>query len=424
MDILFVELLSVDRRGGSLVMGAIGKRLRQARLIAGKTQEQVVAELSEGGVQLTKAGLSKYERGGSVPPASLLVPLGSILAVPIDFFLAEPSVTVEWRGFRKLARMGKKQQERIQALAQQVVGRQVWLQEKLHPQTRASLPKLTVTTHEQAEEAAAKVRMKWHLGEAPIESVTRTLEDNHCIVVEFAEESSFHGLSGWANDVFPVTITSSLGSNDRRRFNLAHELGHLVMRCPGVDEKQEEQLAHRFASAFIVPPSVALRELGQRRRHLTFEELGLLKRKHGLSMQAWLFRAKDLGVISAGHCQSLFRQFSSKGWRKKEPVEYMGDENALRLRQLTLRALAEGVITPDEAEEILPGCAPEEGEMSKPLGYVSAKDVMKLSAEERDEVLGQSASVAEQEYRDNKELISFDAYGEEDLYDDTPVSDG
>jgi len=404
-------------------MKAISKRLRQARLIAGKTQEQVVADLSELGVQLTKGGLSKYECGGSSPPASLLVPLGSVLSVPSDFFLAEPTTTVEWRAFRKLSRLGKKQQERVQALAQRVVERQVWLQEKLYPQARASLPKVTVATGEQAEEAAARVRKRWRLGDAPLESVTRTLEDNNCIVVEFPGQDGFHGLSGWANDAYPVTVTSSDASNDRRRFNLAHEIGHLIMRCDGVDEKQEERLAHRFAAALIVPQKSVYNELGQRRRHLSMQELALLKQKHGLSMQAWLFRALDLGVITPGHFKALFRQFSSHGWRRQEPVDYVGDETPLRLRQLTHRALAEGVITAGEAEEILPGCTQEEQELQRPLGYVSAQDVLKLSAKERDELMARSAALAEQEYRDNKGLTDFEAFGEEDLCDDTAPSD-
>lgn len=404
-------------------MHEIGKRLRQARLIAGKTQEVVVTDLSELGVQLTKAGLSKYERGGSVPPASLLVPLGSVLSVPSEFFLSEPTTTVQWRAFRKLSRLGMKQQERAQLMAQSVVERQVWLQEKMCPRARVSLPKVSVTGAEEAEEAAAKVRKKWHLGDAPLESVTRTLEDNGCIVVKLPGEDGFHGLSGWANSVYPVAVTSSEGSNDRRRFNLAHEIGHLVMRCEDADTNQEERLAHRFAAAFIVPANTVIRELGQRRRRLSFQELSLLKQKHGLSMQAWLFRALDLNIISTGHFQALFRQFSKRGWRKQEPVDYVGDEAPLRLRQLALRALAEGVISPDKAEEILPGCTQEEGEERKPLGYVSAHDVMKLSVKDRDQLLARSATLAEEEYKHNQNLTEFEAYGEEDLCDGTPPND-
>ncbi|PXF55416.1 MAG: hypothetical protein C4B58_15095 [Deltaproteobacteria bacterium] len=69
--------------------------------------------------------------------------------------------------------------------------------------------------------------------------------------------------------------------------------------------KEQESLANRFAAAFIVPPAVARQELGEHRRSLSFQELGILKRKHGLSMQAWMRRAFDLGIINEGHCICL-----------------------------------------------------------------------------------------------------------------------
>ena len=61
--------------------------------------------------------------------------------------------------------------------------------------------------------------------------------------------------------------------------------------------------------------------------------------------------------------------------------------------------------------------------MQRPLGYVSAQDVLKLSAKDREELLARAAAQAEQEYMDNKGLTDFEAYGEEDLCDDTPPSD-
>ena len=40
----------------------IGDRIRQARLAAGMTQEEVVEHLARAGHQITKAALSKYEK--------------------------------------------------------------------------------------------------------------------------------------------------------------------------------------------------------------------------------------------------------------------------------------------------------------------------------------------------------------------------
>ncbi len=401
----------------------IGERLRHARLLAGLTQEQVVSRLSELGVGLTKAGLSKYERGGSSPNAALLVNLARVLGVRSDYFLKEPKVTVEWLGFRKLAALGKRRQERIKALAHEIVEKQVWLQKKLYPHSISRFPRpAEVRTSDGAEVAAERLRKSWKLGESRIESVVETIEDRDGIVVECTEdEKEFHGLSGRANKRYPVIVVSGTAADDRCRFNLAHELGHLVMECKGVEENEREKLAHRFAGAFLVPPGVAKRELGDHRRRVTFQELALLKQKHGLSMQAWMRRALDLGIISAGHFRTLCIQFSAHGWRQREPVEFAGREHPTRLRQMTLRALAEGLITPEKAEQFFPGRAEgieEQGTKRPPL-YLSALEVMKLAKPAREIILGEAAALAEKQYRTNRELTDFDAFGEKDLYDES-----
>ena len=103
---------------------------------------------------------------------------------------------------------------------------------------------------------------------------------------------------------------------------------------------------------------MARRELGERRRHLSFEELGLLKCRYGLSMQAWVHRARELDIIddetlqlaACGVCEPRLAETQSHAeW-------HAGDEEPLRLKQLVLQAFAEGVITEERALELCPGC--------------------------------------------------------------------
>ena len=96
----------------------IGHRIRQARIAAGMTQDQVVAALATRGLSLTKGGLSKYERGGSTPKPTVLRGLGRVVGVESSYFLEDTSIAVRWLAFRKLARMGKKRQERVKAFAE------------------------------------------------------------------------------------------------------------------------------------------------------------------------------------------------------------------------------------------------------------------------------------------------------------------
>jgi len=217
-------------------------------------------------------------------------------------------------------------------------------------------------------------------------------------------------------------VVNGAASDDRKRFSLAHELGHLAMECEGVTEKEEEDLAHRFAGAFLVPHAVVIRELGDRRRSLSFHELALLKEKHGLSMQAWIHRARDLGVIDEGHYKSLFRQFSAKGWRKDEPVRLVRSEKPTRLQLMTLRALAEGIVTPEKAEALCPGLgtreAAEAGTRSRP-SRITATELLKRPLAERKWALAKAAAALEKDYREGGDLRGFDAFGEEDLHDES-----
>ena len=118
---------------------------------------------------------------------------------------------------------------------------------------------------------------RWGLGDAAIESMAGTIEDNGGVVVEVTGvPHGFDGLSGVAAGCHPVVVVNREALADRRRYTLAHELGHVVMTCDEVPTAAQEPLAHRFAAAFLVPSRIAVRELGERRRHLDLQELKLL----------------------------------------------------------------------------------------------------------------------------------------------------
>ncbi|HNR99357.1 MAG TPA: ImmA/IrrE family metallo-endopeptidase [Planctomycetota bacterium] len=404
----------------------IGARIRQARLGAAMTQDEVVAALTAAGeVTLTKAGLSKYERGGSIPKPTMLRAIARVVGVSTAFLLEEPSVSIQWLAFRKGSKLGKSQQKQIEAVAASRVEAFVTLRRRLEPQREYRKTKrATARSPEEAERAAEMLREQWRLGEQPIESVTSVIEDNGGIVVEVGgEEDVFDGLSGFADDTIPVVVVSPAVSDDRRRFSLAHELAHLFVDSGEADQKTQERIAHRFAAAFLVPAAAVRRELGEKRRHLDFHELAILKQKHGLSMQAWIMRAADLGIIDEAHARNLFAGLSAKGWRKEEPVKFEGREKPLRLRQLTVRGVSEGVLTRTEAERICPqALADIEVECRSVRTIMDARVLLKLPKAERDRLLKQAAELVEGEYQKGGSLTGFDALSEED-HRDKPVED-
>lgn len=392
----------------------IGDRIKQARLMNRLTLDDVADHLSAKGFPLTKAALSNYEKGKRNPNAKILYLLAHVLKVKPSYFLSEPSISIEWIAFRCQTSLIKKHKNEIIAFAKNIAEKHIYLQETLFPNRKPSFPSSRkISTESEAENAAAHLRKLWNLGIAPIDSLTQTIEDKGGIVVEYKSESvRFDGLSGRANNKYPILVINSGIPDDRKRFDLAHELGHLVMNCQHLKPKEEESLAYRFAGALLLPKDSVFTNIGEKRKHILANELGYLKNKFGISMQACLRRALDLEIISNSYYKKTQIHFNKMKWKQKEPFNYLGTENPQKLHQLIYYGLTEGMITPNKAEELVPGASKAaESPTSIDSTIYSARDLMRLSKDKRNMALEKILNKAEKEYEENselKELASFD----------------
>jgi Zn-dependent peptidase ImmA (M78 family) len=138
---------------------------------------------------------------------------------------------------------------------------------------------------------------------------------------------------------------------DQQRFCLAHELGHLMLEP--VKNLDSEKVANRFAGAFLVPRPSAEFELGIKRQAISLYELHLLKHKYGLSMQGWIHRAKDLGILSEADATQMFKQFRQRNWYQEEPGDALPPEEPQRFTRLVMHALSEDIIGESRAAELL-----------------------------------------------------------------------
>jgi Zn-dependent peptidase ImmA (M78 family) len=245
------------------------------------------------------------------------------------------------------------------------------------------------------------------LDHLPIDDLTRLVEMKGGIV--FGErgepDTGFDGLSGWINAERPVVVLNLSMPTDRRRFSLAHELAHLLMDQASNGHKDVEKFANRFAGAFIVSKEAAHQELGFRRNVLSLDELMILKRKYGLSITGWVYRARDLDIISEATAARLWQELGERGWRKQEPIKLEAEEVPTRLRQMVLRAYAEGIISRTQAEKLCPGCLPPvENEILSP------REIMRLPFDERQRLLAQSVKAAQDE-----DFEILEAFGEADF---------
>ena len=327
----------------------VGERIKIARRTAGLSQ-RALAEA----VGVSAMAISKYERGLDVPGSAILLRLAQALGVKTEYFLRPVTVTITVPSYRRRTSLPRKQEYAIMGQVQEWLERYLEVESLFGDPLRFALPAgfdPRVASLEEVERVALDLRRAWHLGQGPIESLVEVLEERGIKVGLVNGHDDFDALTFWADDHTPVIVVKRGLPGDRQRFNLAHELGHLVLvPAEGVDA---EKAALRFAGAFLVPEPAVRFELGSRRRTLNLYELHLLKHKYGLSMQAWIYRAKDLGILSDAAATRLFRLFRQQGWHRREPGDPIPSEEPGRMKRLVLRALAEDLISESRAAELL-----------------------------------------------------------------------
>ena len=388
------------------------RKLKNARLAAGLSQDQTISQLKEHGIEITKAALSYYENGKRTPDASMVRELAHTYGTGVGRFLSDESdFQIDWYSYRASDhRLGTRKKEAIVAFAQEQAYRLVQIY-KLVPSFRADFPKRkAVRTYQDADSVAVQLRRHWKLGLDAIESVTGCFENHGVMVIHYDGEptSAFDGLSALVNRQFPLLIINSNVPVDRLRFDLAHELGHVLMDTSVLEnDKEEEKIVHRFASSFLVPPEIVKKELGDNRRNMTSGELIMLKEKYGLSLAAWIYSAWANGVINRPLYETLCKTLSARGWRKMEPEVFKGNEKPGKLRQVVLRLVAEEAITVEKVVELFP--ALKQVLMKEGFGIkTDPGHLRKMASAERSKILEKAAEEAAEDYRTDKSLRGFE----------------
>ncbi|MGI6513727.1 MAG: ImmA/IrrE family metallo-endopeptidase [Syntrophomonadaceae bacterium] len=327
---------------------SLGDRIRRARVKAQKSKREL-AKL----VGVSHTAISKYESDKDIPRQSVLLKIAETLGVTLGYFYQEDEIEVVLTGYRKSSKLTKTAQRAIEAEIHDALEKYLLVETLLERNDYPQITPFTVRTMDEVEDAADHFRSLFQTGYGAIENLTETLEENGVFVLGIEAPPGFDGYSCWANGTNPVVVSQLNVSGDRQRFNLAHELGHILLKIEG--ELNEEHVAHRFAGAFLFPRKAVEKELGKKRRDLDLLELMFLKTKYKMSMQAIIRRARDLKIISNATYKKLVIQFSEQGWRKEEPGPRTEVERSYRFEILVHQALTEQLINPVRAAELLGG---------------------------------------------------------------------
>lgn len=177
-------------------------------------------------------------------------------------------------------------------------------------------------TRETIERIAERFRAENNLGtDTPISDVTALLENLGVVVTAFNGVSDKVDALSFSRSRHFVLRNTEKQSTCRQRFDLAHELGHLVLH-QGVETgcHTTEAEADHFASAFLFPRKAFIREFPScisqsgRFKWLSLEKLKL---RWKVSLRAVIYRAHSLGLIDSRQYRAANVKLSKEGLPEK-----------------------------------------------------------------------------------------------------------
>ena len=340
-----------------------GQRLRLARKRAGLSMRALADAMSP---KVTAQAISKYEAGKMLPSSAVLVGLGKALDVSLDFLMSAQVEALDAVEFRKQSGASARDRARAEAVVMDSLEHYLAIEHILDIDASVDWVESrrydSVASESQIDERADELRGAWDLGLDPIPSLCKLLEDKGIKVVEADLPESINGLSchvlRGGEIVAEAVVVSSRINVERKRFTLAHELAHRIIRSTGNPAIDLERAMNRFAGAFLVPGQCLREEVGADRHRVTYYEIVRLKHIYGVSATALLMRLGQVGILSQGSIQHAFATFA-RSWRRSEPDPIRPDhgfaafEKPRRFKHLVSRAVGEELISPVRAAALL-----------------------------------------------------------------------
>lgn len=322
-----------------------GRRLKEALQFREKKMTELADETG-----ISKQSLSLYANNGNVPPFDNVIKIARVLGFPTDFFMSEDLCTVSTGNtyFRSQASATKKsrnaQKIKLEYVSKmyEVILNYMNVPELNIPDTSMIniSEDITNVDSDQAineiEKLAKLIREHWDLGNGPIDNLQYALQSNGIIVTGFRDVDT--DIDAFSQQItidgkVVYIIALAIGSKpiERLRFDMAHELGHILMHTWGDDNEDiskdefnmREKQANMFASALLLPKETFSKSVSAYPTNIDYYIA--LKKKWKVSMQAMMYRTRQLDIISANQFQYMMRIMSKNRYRTHEPGDKPGE---------------------------------------------------------------------------------------------------
>ena len=303
-----------------------GAKLKEAREARGIT----ITGLSDL-LGVSRQSITQYEKDEQNPKMEILEKISLILNLPKHFFLApseeEENNLIFYRSLSRTNQMERKSTEQKLKWFREIINYLQNYFEFISP----NIPEFDVSsnirniTHKEIELISQEARKFFNIGNGAISNLATLLENNGIIINrgEF-NSNSIDAFSVWTKNSIPIIVQSSdKECAVRSRFDLAHELGHLIMhrkineKVFSMNLKYIENQADYFAGAFMMPADSFTKDF----YYPTLDVFTSLKEKWKMSIASMIIRTRDLNILNEIQVQRMWINYSRKGMKGKEPLD-------------------------------------------------------------------------------------------------------
>lgn len=304
-----------------------------ARQLAGLKKSQLAAL-----IEMSPASVTGWESGAKQPNRATVAKLALALRVEPQFFAGDAPITTGRPHFRSLRSTPQIAQDEAEAYGR-LVAEVAQLLDSAVEFPEVHLPDIPVDSYERGgtpEGAAQAARDYFGIGPGPVQHVVRLAERAGVVVVFCEPGAAAIDAFSVHTAVRPIIVLNPVKDDYyRQRFDVAHELGHLIMHQdaePG--SKISEDQANRFAAEFLMPAEQITALLPASTAGKGWRMLAELKEHWGVSLAALLYRARTLGIMNDVSYRNAVVRMSQNGWRRAEP----GRTSALEMPSMLPRA--------------------------------------------------------------------------------------
>lgn len=324
-------------------------RLSTARIMRGMSVSVLAEKIGK-----SRQTVYKYEKGQMLPNSTALIAIANALDVSVDYLFRSITVAIDSIEFRKKSRLSVTKENTIREEVKDCLEKYIEIENICSLRMAKTISKVEALDEKDVYAVAEKVRKDWELGDDGISDVIEVLEENGIKVIEVFEDKSFDGLSGYANGM-PVIVINASFQSERKRFTALHELGHLLLSFPdNFDKKHIEKYCNLFANEVLIPQTVFKQKIGENRSDISLRELIDLQRQYGISIDALMYKAHYLNVITDRRYTTFCKKKNAlSNFKIQVETNRTSDERPVRFERLVFRALADERISFSKAGVLL-----------------------------------------------------------------------